>query len=72
MPCCDPRTAAPALWALRHRDGCDFEVAVIQVPGTAPERKRSRRRAITLYRMDSGRSATASFGRMPAVLLLPK
>jgi len=66
MPYRDPHTAAPALWALRHRDGCDFEVAVIQVPGTASQRKALEVTAITLYRMDSGRSPTASFGRMPA------
>jgi hypothetical protein len=66
MPYRDPRTAAPALWALRHRDGCDFEVAVIQVPGTAAQRKALEAAAITVYRMDSGRSPAASFGRMPA------
>ena len=66
MPYRDPHTAAPALWALRHRDGCDFEVAVIEVPGTAPERKALEATAITLFRIDSGRSPTASFGRMPA------
>lgn len=66
MPYRDPHTAAPALWALRHRDGCDFEVAVIEVPGTAPERKALEATAITLFRIDSERSPTASFGRMPA------
>jgi hypothetical protein len=65
MPYRDPHTAAPALWALRHRDGCNLEVAVIQVPGTAPQRKALEATAITLYRIDSGRSPTASFGRMP-------
>lgn len=58
MPYRDPHTAAPALWALRHRDGSDFEVAVIEIPGTAPERKALEATAITLYRMDSGRSPT--------------
>jgi len=66
MPYRDPHTAAPALWALRHRDGCDFEVAVIEVPGTGPDRKALEATAITLYRIGSGRSPTASFGRMPA------
>lgn len=66
MPYRDPHTAAPALWALRHRDGCDFEVAAIQVPGTAPQRKALEATAVTFYRMDSGRSPAASFGRMPA------
>ena len=66
MPYRDPHTAAPALWALRHRDGCDFEVAVIEAPGTAAERKALEAAAITLYRLGSGRSPAASFGRMPA------
>jgi len=66
MPYRDPHTAAPALWALRHRDGCDFEVAVIEVPGTGPDRKALEATAITLYRIGSGRSPAASFGRMPA------
>lgn len=66
MPYRDPHTAGPALWALRHRDGCDFEVAVIEVPGTVPQRKALEAAAITLYRLGSGRSPAASFGRMPA------
>jgi hypothetical protein len=66
MPYRDPHTAAPALWALRHRDGCDFEVAVTEVPGTAPQRKALEAAAITLYRIESGRSPAASFGRVPA------
>jgi hypothetical protein len=66
MPYRDPHTAAPALWALRHRDGCDFEAAVIEVPGTAAQRKALEAVAITLYRLGSGRSPEASFGRMPA------
>ena len=66
MPYRDPHTAAPALWALRHRDGCDFEAAVIEVPGTVPERKALEATAITLYRLEAGRSPAASFGRMPA------
>ena len=65
MPYRDPRTAAPALRALRQRDGCDFEVAVIQVPGTAAQRKALEATAITVYRIDSGRSPAASFGRSP-------
>lgn len=66
MPYRDPHTAAPALWALRHQDGCDFEVAETEVPGTAPQRKALEATAITLYRIGSGRSPAASFGRMPA------
>ena len=34
VPFNDPRTVAPALWALLHRDHCDFEASVTEVPGT--------------------------------------
>jgi hypothetical protein len=66
MPYRDPHTGAPALWALRHRDGCDFEASVTAVPGEDPWRKALEATAITLYRLESGRSPTANFGRMPA------
>src|SRR5690242_8403570 len=66
VPYRDPRTAGPALWALRHRDGRDFEVAVIEVPGTVPQRKALEAAAITVYRLGSGRFPAASFGRLPA------
>jgi hypothetical protein len=65
MPYRDPHTAGPALWALRHRDGCEFEVSVIEVQGEAPRRKALEATAITLYRLEAGRSPTANFGRMP-------
>jgi hypothetical protein len=65
MPYRDPHTGAPALWALRHRDGCDFEASVTEVPGETPWRKAVETAAITLYRLQSGRSPTANFGRMP-------
>jgi hypothetical protein len=66
MPYRDPHTAAPALWAHCHRDGCDFEVSVIEVPGKPPWRKALEATAITLYRLEARRSPTANFGRMPA------
>jgi hypothetical protein len=66
MPYRDPHTAAPALWALRHREGCGFEVSVVEIPGSVPQRKVLEATAITLYRIQSGRSPTANFGRMPA------
>ncbi len=31
MPYNDPHTAAPALWAMRYRDECDFEASVVVV-----------------------------------------
>ena len=39
---------------------------MIEVPGTAPVRKALEAAAITLYRVESGRSPVASFGRIPA------
>jgi hypothetical protein len=66
MPYRDPHTGAPALWALRHRDGCDFEASVTPVRGEVAWRKALEATAITLYRLQSGRSPTANFGRMPA------
>lgn len=66
MPYADPHTAAPALWAMRHRDGCDFEASVIEVTDIDQIRRALEATAITLYRMESGRSPAANFGRMPA------
>ena len=63
MPYRDPYTAAPALWALRHRDWCEFEVSVIEVQGMPASRKALEATAITLYRLDAGRSPAANFGR---------
>jgi hypothetical protein len=65
MPYNDPHTAAPALWAMRHRDGCDFEASVVVVTEIHQIRRALEATAITLYRMESGRSPTANFGRMP-------
>ena len=36
MPYSDPHTAAPALWAIRHQSGCDFEFSVARIEGTTP------------------------------------
>jgi len=66
MPYNDPHTAAPALWALRHRNQCEFEVSVAEVPGTTPHRVGIAAVAVTLYRARSGRSPLANFGDMPA------
>lgn len=65
MPYRDPHTAAPALWALRHATGCDFEVAVVPVEGSTPWRKGLEALAISLYRQEHGCSPTVEFGRMP-------
>jgi hypothetical protein len=39
MPYRDPHTAGPALWALYHQTGEDFEVSVVPVEGTTQWRK---------------------------------
>lgn len=66
MPYRDPHTGAPALWALRHRDGCDFEASVTPIRGEVAWRRALEATAITLYRLRSRRSPSANFGRMPA------
>ncbi|WAL67874.1 hypothetical protein ORV05_08910 [Amycolatopsis cynarae] len=66
MPYRDPHTAGPALWALRHRDGCDFEASVIEISATVPQRKALEATAVSLYRTASGKSPAANFGRMPS------
>jgi hypothetical protein len=66
MPFNDPHTAAPALWALLHRDRCDFEASVTEVPGSTPHRMGLEAAALTLYRARLGRSPLANFGGMPA------
>lgn len=65
MPYRDPHTAAPALWAIRHCEGCEFEASVTLVPGSVVKRKALEAVAITLYRVETGRSPTFNFGRMP-------
>jgi hypothetical protein len=56
MPYRDPHTAGPALWALSHQNGEDFEVSVVPVAGSTPLRKRWEALAIALYRQGHGRS----------------
>jgi hypothetical protein len=36
MPYRDPHTAGPALWALYHQSGEEFEVSVVPVEGSTP------------------------------------
>ena len=67
MPYRDPHTAGPALWALRHSAGCDFEVSVAPVSGGDTRwRKGLECLAIALYRQERGMSPNVNFGRMPA------
>lgn len=65
MPYGDPHTAAPALWALRHATGCEFEVSVAPVEGSTPWRKGLEAVAIALYRDEHRLSPTVEFGRIP-------
>lgn len=65
MPYRDPHTVGPALWALRHRDGSEFEVSVAALDISTPERKGLECLAISLYRQATGGSPTLNFGRMP-------
>lgn len=65
MPYRDPHTAAPALWAMRHKDRCDFEVSTSVIEDSTPWRKGVEAIAIALYRQQHGRSPAANFGRMP-------
>lgn len=66
MPYRDPHTAAPALWALRHRDGCSYEASVSIVHGDAAVRKAIECVVLAQHRQEHGRSPAANFGRMPA------
>jgi hypothetical protein len=50
MPYRDPHTAGPALWALRQKTGCDFEVSVAEIVGDTPHRKGLEAVAISIYR----------------------
>jgi hypothetical protein len=65
MPYNDPHTAAPGLWALRHRDGCDFEVSTVPVLGDRPHILAMETLAITLQRVEVGSSPEINFGGMP-------
>ncbi len=65
MPYRAPHTAAPALWALRHQSGCQFEASIAPVAGTPAWRKGLEALAIGAYRAEYTRSPTANFGRMP-------
>jgi hypothetical protein len=65
MPYRDPHTLAPALWALRHATGCDFEVSVTPIEGSTPWRKGLEALAIDLYRQEHRCSPTIEFGRVP-------
>ena len=62
MPYRDPHTAAATLWALRDRDGVDFEVSTAAVESTKVERLALETVAITTHRVEHGSSPVANFG----------
>ncbi len=70
MPYRDPHTAGPALWALRHKDGSDFEISVSPMTVPTPKRKGLEALAQSLYRQEWNQSPTLNFGRMPAGYLM--
>ena len=65
MPYRDPHTAAPALWALHHSTGCEFEASFAEFAGDSHARKGLESLAIGLYRQEFGASPTVQFGRVP-------
>jgi hypothetical protein len=62
MPYRDPHTAAPTLWCIRDRDAAEFEVSTALVDVSKVERLALEAVAITLHRLECGRSPVANFG----------
>jgi len=62
MPYRDPHTAAPTLWALRHRDGVEFEASTAVLDGDKVDRLALEAVAISAHRIDHCRSPLANFG----------
>lgn len=65
MPYRDPHTAAPALWALRHSTGCEFEASAMTTTGDPLLRLGHEALEIGLHRQTHGESPTVQFGRVP-------
>ena len=66
MPYRAPHTVGPALWAMRDKEGCDYEASVCPLPGAStPHRKGLECMAIARYRQENGRGPSFNFGRMP-------
>ncbi len=66
MPYADPHVAGPCLWALRHRDGCEFDVSTAVVTTPTPVRMADEALAVARHRHDHRVSPFANFGGMPA------
>lgn len=65
MPYRDPHTAAPILWAIRHKYNCDFEVSVLPVECSSQWLRGLESLTISLYRQETQQSPEANFGRIP-------
>lgn len=65
MPYRDPHTVGPALWALRHKYNCDFEASVASIEGSRQLVKGIEAVALSIYRIEKGKSPNFNFGRMP-------
>lgn len=65
MPYRDPHTVGPALWALKHKYNCDFEVSVTPIEGSKSWIKGMEAVALSLYRAEKNKSPNFNFGRMP-------
>lgn len=66
MPYRDPHTAAPCLWAIQDSDGPGFEISYT-TPGIATDdqyRKALEAALIASYRLETGESPPANFGRI--------
>jgi len=63
MPFRDPHTAAPCLWAINQEYG-DIEVSCAVSNLNSPDRKALERYLIWEYRLETGSSPTANFGRV--------
>ena len=66
MPYRDPHTVGPALWAMRDKNGCEYEASVCPLPdASTPHRKGLECMAIAHHRQERRQSPTFNFGRMP-------
>ena len=66
MPFRDPHTAAPCLWAIRDDDGPGFELSYTTPDCAADDQQRKGLEAalIASYRLETGESPPANFGRI--------
>ena len=65
MPYRDPHTVAPALWSLKNKYNCNFEVSVSPIENTKTWIKGMEALALSLYRVEKNKSPNFNFGRMP-------